>query len=106
MDQLGQDLRLAFRQLLKQRGFAAIVVLTLGLAIGVNAVVVSFINFFVLRPLPMPDPSRLVLAFATHPERAHDRQGVAYGDFLEWSRDIATLDDLAATTRDTRNLTG
>ena len=49
MDQLGQDLRLAFRQLLKQRGFAAIVVVTLGLAVGVNAVVFSFLNFFLLR---------------------------------------------------------
>ncbi len=106
MDQLGQDLRLAFRQLLKQRGFAAIVVLTLGLAVGVNAVVFSFINFFVLRPLPLPDPSRVVLVFATHPERAHDRQGVAYGDFLEWSQETRTLDDLAATARTTRNLTG
>jgi putative ABC transport system permease protein len=106
MDQLGQDLRLAFRQLVKQRGFAAIVVMTLGLAIGVNAVVFSFINFFVFRPLPLPDPSRVVLVFATHPERAGDRQGVAYGDFLEWSEQTRTLDDLAAFTRRTRNLTG
>jgi putative ABC transport system permease protein len=106
MDQLGQDLRLAFRQLLKQRSFAAIVVLTLGLAIGVNAVVFSFINFFVLRPLPLPDPSRVVFVFATHPERAGDRQGVAYGDFREWSDETRTLDDLAAFTRRTRNLTG
>jgi putative ABC transport system permease protein len=81
-------------------------VLTLGLAIGVNAVVFSFINFFVLRPLPMPDPSRVVLVFATHAERARDREGVAYGDFLEWSQETRTLDHLAAFTRTTRNLTG
>jgi putative ABC transport system permease protein len=73
-------------------------VLTLGLAIGVNAVVFSFINFFVLRPLPMPDPSRVVLVFATHAERARDRQGVASGDFLEWSQETRTLDHLAAFT--------
>src|SRR5262249_19045344 len=74
--------------------------------IGVNAVVFSFVNFFVLRPLPIPDASRVVLVFATHPERAHDRQGVAYGDFLEWSQETRTLDDLAAFTLATRNLTG
>src|SRR5262245_283868 len=106
MDQLGQDFRLATRGLLKQRAFASVVVMTLALAVGVNAVVFSFINFFLLRPLPMPDAPRVVMVFATHPERSHDRMGVAWADFADWRDGSATLDDLAAFTRRTHNLAG
>ena len=52
MDQWTQDLRLGLRQVVKQRGFSAIVVVTLALAVGVNTLMFSFVNFFVLRPCP------------------------------------------------------
>jgi hypothetical protein len=55
MDSLIQDLRIAARQLVRQRAFAAVVVATLGLAIGVNTLTFSFVNLFVFRPLPMKE---------------------------------------------------
>jgi predicted permease len=106
MDHLAQDVRFALRQMLKQRGFSAIVIVTLGLAVGVNALMFSFVNFFLLQPLPFGDVSRTVMIFARHPERGHDRMGGSYADFVEWRRDSTAFEDLAAFVRRTRNLTG
>ena len=57
MDSVVQDLRFAVRQLIRQRAFAAVVIATLALAIGVNTLTFSFVNFFVFRPLPMKEVS-------------------------------------------------
>ncbi|WP_246153641.1 ABC transporter permease [Terriglobus albidus] len=55
-----QDLRYTFRILLRDRGFAAISVLILALAIGANISVFSVVNSLLLRPLPFPESNRLV----------------------------------------------
>ena len=53
------DLRYALRQLKRSPGFAAAVVVTLALAIGVNTAVFSLLDGFLLRSLPYPQPERL-----------------------------------------------
>src|SRR2546422_11222277 len=54
------DLRFAFRQLLKNPGFTAVAVLTLALGIGANTAIFTLINALVLRSLHVPEPERLV----------------------------------------------
>ena len=54
------DLRLVFRQLRKSPGFAATAILMLALGIGATTAIFSVIDGVLLRPLPFPDPSRLV----------------------------------------------
>ena len=58
---LAQDLRFAFRQLLRAPGFALTVILTLALGIGATTAIFSLVEGILLRPLPFSDPDRLVL---------------------------------------------
>ena len=60
LEDLGRDLRYALRTLGRNRGFAAVAVLSLALGIGANAAIFSLINAVMLRALPVREPDRLV----------------------------------------------
>ncbi len=61
LGELGQDLAFTARQLVKNPGFAAVAVLTLALGIGATTAIFSAVYAVVLQPLPLRDPSRLML---------------------------------------------
>jgi putative ABC transport system permease protein len=60
MGSLAEDVRLAFRVLMKDRGFAALTVVTLAVAIGANTAIFSVVDGVLVRPLPYPEPDRVV----------------------------------------------
>ena len=55
-----RELKQAGRSLLKQRGFAAIAIITLALGVGANTAIFSVIDGALLRPLPYADPDGIV----------------------------------------------
>jgi len=60
LEQLSQDLRYGSRMLIKNRGFTAVVALSLALGIGANTAIYSFMDAILLRSLPVPDPASMV----------------------------------------------
>jgi predicted permease len=64
MGSILDDVRLALRVLAKDRGFAAITVLTLAVALGANTAIFSVVDGVLLRPLPYPEPDRIVTVAA------------------------------------------
>ena len=61
IDELVDDSRIGFRQIARNPGITAIVVLTLALGIGANTALFSIFNSLILRPLPVRDPGSLAL---------------------------------------------
>jgi predicted permease len=79
---LSQDLRYAFRTLRQAPGFAAVVILTLGLGIGANTAIFSVLNALVFRPLPVEKPEQLVKLF-TQVKRMEGYSDFNYPDYVE-----------------------
>ena len=98
------DLRIAARTLLKHPGFTVIAALTLALGIGANAVVFSFVDGILLRPLPYPDPDRLLLVRDVQPSLAD--APMSYPEYLDWRGQDRLFSAVAAMSRRRANLTG
>src|SRR5215471_8547595 len=94
-----RDFRLALRILARSPGYALTCVAVLALGIGANAAIFSVVHSIILKPLPYPDPSRLVFLwerFPNMPDPPGGRIQVARRNYLEWKRQSASFADMAA----------
>ncbi len=95
------DLRYAFRQLLKQPGFTLVAVLALALGIGANTAIFSVVHAVLLRPLPYPEPEKLIVLrekTSTFPNGS-----VSYPNYLDWREGQRSFTDLALLRRNNVN---
>ena len=69
MDALLRDIRIGIRSLLKRPVFAVIAVVTLALGLGANTAIFSFVNAFLMRPLSLSAPDRLVVLGGVNTEK-------------------------------------
>jgi putative ABC transport system permease protein len=95
MESLRRNLRLSFRQIRRQPAFAAAVVLTLGLAIGANTAIFSFVNALLIRPFPFRDPGQLV---EIHSIRGGQQGKISMREVLDIKEQVTVLDSIAAHT--------
>lgn len=92
------DLRYAARALARARGFTVIAVLALALGIGANSAVFSVVYAVLLKPLPYPDPERLVRLYEVNPALGVDYGQVSAGTFVDWRARNRTLESLSVYT--------
>jgi putative ABC transport system permease protein len=93
MQALWQDLKYGLRMLAKSPGFAAIAILTLALGIGASTAIFSVVDAVLLRPLPYPNPQRIVTVWEK--EADGHRARLADPNFLDFRSQNHTLQGLA-----------
>ena len=103
MQTLLQDLRYAFRLLLKTPTFTAIAIVTLALGIGANTAIFSVVNAVLLRPLAYKDPSRLILVAE---KSSFPVISTSYQNYVDWRAQSSSFESLEATRGTTITLTG
>ena len=109
MDTLFQDIRFGFRMLLKAPGFTAAAVVVLALGIGANTALFSVVNAVLLRPLPYPQPERLVQVWHTPPQSSFPgatRFTVSPANYLDWASQNHSFEQMAIYGFMSFNLTG
>jgi predicted permease len=89
-EQMSQDLQYALRQLRRSPGFTSTVVLILALGIGVNTSIFTLLDALLLRPLPVPEPQRVLTFFRG------DLRPSSYLDYLDFRNRAQVFSGLAA----------
>src|ERR1051325_2097729 len=88
------DLRYAFRQLLKSPSFSATAIIALALGIGATTAIFAVIYAFLLRPLPYANPDQLVMLQSRGLTTGNDL-GINYLDFRDWQKQNQNFSDSA-----------
>lgn len=102
-----QDVAYAFRILRKSPTFTVIAVLTLALGIGANTAIFSYVDAWMIKPLPYPQSERLVVLQSHNTKKGWTSDAVSStADFLDFQKQSTSFEQSAAYTSDDLNLTG
>ena len=97
------DLRIALRLLMRRPGFSAAIVLTLAIALGASAAIVSLLNAIILRPLPFANADRIV---AVNALVSTDDGRLTLREYRDLSRDTRAFEAWGAYYPSQYNVTG
>ena len=95
METILQDIRYGIRMLTKNPGVTAVAVLTLALGIGANAAIFSGVSAFTMRPLPVPEPDRVVRPVEVAEDRGISDE-VSYPDFSDYRAQSTVFEAMSA----------
>ena len=106
MFDLMRDVRHAARRLIRTPMFTVATVITLALGIGANTAIFSIVNSVLLKPLPFPEPDRLVGLWQTAPGVNISDLPASIADYVTYREESRTLADVAIWTGNTYTVTG
>ena len=90
------DFLYALRHLRQHPGYAIVTILTLALGIGANTAIFSVVHGVILKPLPYPEPARLVFITSQFPALGFDQFWVSAPEFLEFRERNQSFEDVGA----------
>ena len=95
-----QDIRFAFRNLLKTPGFTVLAVLCVGLGVGVTSTILSAVNAILVRPLPYPRAEELAAVYSWLPKTDEHGINISWPDYVSWRDGNRSFAQLGMYTRD------
>jgi putative ABC transport system permease protein len=99
-----RDLAYSFRSLLRSPGFALTAILLITIGIGANAAIFTLADFVLVRPLPFPEPQRLVKVWEKHP--GYSLMELSPANYRDFNSAATSFTSLAAYTDIDMNLVG
>jgi predicted permease len=100
------DLRYGFRQLRLNPGFAAVAILTLALGIGANTALFTVVRGIILKPLPYPEPERIVRVWMDNRRLQMREDWTSWLNYQDYKRLGTSFESFAAFTQPMMNLVG
>jgi putative ABC transport system permease protein len=98
------DVRYALRQLLRSPGFAITAILLITIGIGANAAIFTLVDFVLVRPLPFPEPERLIKVWEKHP--GYSMMELSPANYRDLKAANTSFAALAAYNGNSMNLVG
>lgn len=89
-DDIGRDVRLAFRRIIRAPGYASVSISILALVIALTTIMFAVVDGVLLRPLPFPDPDRLV-SLQSMSEESGPYPSVSMANWFDWQEESTTL---------------
>ena len=106
MSTILEELRFAVRSLKKSPILSAVAVLTLGLGIGMNALMFSLVYGALYRGLPFPEEDRIVRVSWIDPSAPNAWMNISVRDYADLNAQQTTIKDMAGLYNGTVNLSG
>ncbi len=101
-----QDVKYGLRVLIANPGFSLACLVLLAVGIGSNTTLYSLVHGVLLKPLSLPEPSRLVTLWERSLDQPEDRDWVSPANFIDWKEQSSSFESIAAFEQSAAVLTG